>query len=288
MSGASDGAVPQLITSASELRRLVAAARRAGHTVGLVPTMGALHPGHLSLVERSRAECDLTIVTIFVNPTQFGPGEDFSKYPRTLESDMRLLQGHPSDVVFSPAADTVYRPGHATSVEVEGPALPLEGQFRPGHFRGVATIVLKLFNLAQADRAYFGRKDFQQALVVRRMIEDLDVPTELVVCPIVREADGLAMSSRNVYLSADERQRALSIRQSLLIAQQMFRAGERNPDAILARMRAMLLAADLKIDYVALADPQTLEMVTSLTQPTVALIAARVGATRLIDNEWIE
>ncbi len=227
------------------------------------------------------------VVTIFVNPTQFGPGEDFSRYPRTLEADLELLKPHGADIVFAPATEAMYGPQHATYVEVAGPALPLEGEFRPGHFRGVATIVLKLFNMVAPDRAYFGRKDYQQALVVRRMAADLDLPVEIVTCPTVREADGLALSSRNVYLSADERKRALAISQSLRLAGELVAKGERGAATILERMTALLVAADLKIDYVALADPETLAPLAAIDRRAIALIAARCGATRLIDNDWV-
>lgn len=249
--------------------------------------MGALHAGHLSLVDACQAQCGLTIVSIFVNPTQFGPGEDFARYPRTLAADLELLADHGAQIVFAPETESVYGPRHATSVEVAGPALPLEGQFRPGHFRGVATVVLKLFLLAQPDYAYFGRKDYQQSLVVRRMVEDLQLPIHIEVRPTVREPDGLAMSSRNVHLSPDERRRAVSISKSLYLAKQLVAHGTLDAATIVARMEETLRQADLKVDYVALADPDTLEPVATANRPTVALIAARVGATRLIDNELI-
>jgi pantoate--beta-alanine ligase len=276
-----------MVTSADELRPRIALARQAGKTIGLVPTMGALHEGHLSLVDASRGQCDLTIVTIFVNPAQFGPGEDFSSYPRTLAADVELLAGRGTDVVFAPSTEAIYGPRHATLVEVAGPALGLEGQFRPAHFRGVATVVLKLFILTQPDRAYFGRKDYQQSLVVRRMVEDLQLPIHVEVCPTVRDADGLAMSSRNVYLSPDERRRALSISASLHWARQMVAGGTRDAATIVSGMQALLRKADLKVDYVAVADPLTLEPLSVVTGQAVALVAARAGSTRLIDNELI-
>jgi pantoate--beta-alanine ligase len=281
-------ALPQLVTSVEELRRRVAAARRAGVTVGLVPTMGALHAGHVSLVEAAARECQLTIVSIFVNPTQFGPGEDFSRYPRTLESDLAALAGRGADVAFAPATDVMYPETHVTYVEMGGPALGLEGDFRPGHFRGVATIVLKLFNLVQPDRTYFGRKDYQQSLVVRRLVQDLDLPIHVVICPTIRESDGLAMSSRNRYLSADERERALAISRSLRLARQLASQGTREASSIVGPMRELLEQARLEIDYVALADRETLEPLERLDRPAVALVAARVGTTRLIDNDWID
>lgn len=280
-------AYPRLLTSADELRREVAIARGAGKTIGLVPTMGALHAGHLSLVDAARRECGLTVVTIFVNPTQFGPGEDFSRYPRTLEADIELLARHGAPLVFVPPTETMYGPAHAAYVEVGGPALRLEGQFRPGHFRGVATIVLKLFHLVMPDRVYFGRKDYQQSLVVRRMTSDFELPIQIEVCPTIREPDGLALSSRNRYLTPDERRRALAISQSLRLAAQLTRAGTRDAVTIVARMRKMLADAELNVDYVSLADPETLDEVDQVDRPTVALVAARVGNTRLIDNEII-
>jgi pantoate--beta-alanine ligase len=276
---------PHLVTDADELRERIAAARAAGKTIGLVPTMGALHAGHTSLADAARRDCEFVVVTIFVNPTQFGPNEDFSRYPRTLDADSRLLAEHGVDLIYAPPTEAMYRPEHATYVVMEGPALLLEGEFRPGHFRGVATIVLKLFNLAQPDRAYFGRKDYQQALLIRQMAADLNLPIQIEVCPIVREADGLALSSRNVYLSPDERRRALSISQSLRLAKKLVSEGTTDAATVIARVRSLLEAADLNIDYVALADPHTLESVTTVNRPTVAAIAARVGATRLIDNE---
>jgi pantoate--beta-alanine ligase len=278
---------PRVISAVAEWKELLRAARQRGATIGVVPTMGALHEGHLSLVDAARRNCDLVVVTIFVNPTQFGPGEDFSRYPRTLEADVRLLALRGVDVVFAPETGAMYGPNHATSVEVLGPALTLEGDSRPSHFRGVATIVLKLFNVLQPDRAFFGRKDYQQTLVVRRMVADLDVPVEVVVCPIVREPDGLAMSSRNVYLSAAERRRALSLSQSLRRGMEMVSAGECDATAIQAAMREILLAAEVEIDYIAICDAETLAPLERLNGPAVALVAARVGATRLIDNELL-
>jgi pantoate--beta-alanine ligase len=287
MKANSQSSTPRLVTAADELRQRIAAARAAGKTIGLVPTMGALHAGHTSLADAARRDCEFVVVTIFVNPAQFGPHEDFSRYPRTLEADSRLLADHGVDLIYAPATEAMYRPEHATYVVMEGPALVLEGEFRPGHFRGVATIVLKLFNLVLPDRAYFGRKDYQQALLIRQMVADLNLPIHVELCPIVRESDGLALSSRNVYLSPEERRRALSISQSLRLAKKLASDGTTDAATLIARMRALLEAAGLNIDYVALADPHTLEPVTIVNRPTVAAIAARVGATRLIDNELL-
>lgn len=275
-----------LITTRSELAAWIKAARQRGQSIGLAPTMGALHEGHLSLVDAARRDCDLSVTTIFVNPTQFGPGEDFTRYPRTLESDMEKLASRKCDMVFAPAMDDIYRPGHATTVHVAKVTEPLEGRFRPTHFDGVSTIVLKLFQLIPADRAYFGQKDYQQSLLIRRMVADLDVPIEVVVCPIVREADGLAMSSRNVYLSSDERQRAAALSRSLRLGKQLVAEGVRDAGTILERMQGVISEpGGIQVDYVALAHPDTLEEVREVSGPTVALIAVRVGKTRLIDND---
>ncbi len=283
-----DRSQPLVVTTIDEARRQIMQARGAGRKIGLVPTMGALHAGHLSLVNASRRECDLTVVTIFVNPTQFGPNEDYSRYPRTLESDLKLLGEHQVELVFAPTVDQMYPAGSTTFVEVGAVAEPLEGVRRPGHFRGVATIVLKLFNAVPADVAFFGQKDYQQSLVIRRMVADLDVPILIRVCPIIREPDGLAMSSRNVYLSADERRRALSLSQSLRKATELVGGGERNAALIREAMKKVLDAAGgVEIDYVAVADRDTLQELEQLKEPAVALVAARVGTTRLIDNELL-
>ena len=249
--------------------------------------MGALHAGHLSLVDAAAQECESTVVSIFVNPTQFGPDEDFGRYPRTLAADLALMADRRVDCVFAPSTAEMYPAGATTFVEVPAAAEPLEGKFRPGHFRGVATVVLKLFNLVRPDVAYFGRKDYQQSLVVRRMAADLDLPVRVRVCPTIRESDGLALSSRNRYLSPPERKRALAISRSLQLAADLVRSGARDGKGIVERMRAELDAQQLEIDYVALADPETLAAIDVVDRPVVALIAARVGTTRLIDNELI-
>ena len=275
----------QIIHTIAEIRSLVTAWRREGQRVGLVPTMGALHAGHLSLVEASRISCAATVVTIFVNPTQFGPNEDFSKYPRTLDADLAALAPFGVGAVFVPSVEAMYPPGATAYVDAGTVAEPLEGACRPGHFRGVATIVLKLFNAIPADAAFFGQKDYQQTLVVRRMVADLDVPIEIVVCPIVRDPDGLAKSSRNVYLSPSERKRALSLSRALRHAEMRVAAGERRADVLLAEAREILAQAGVdSVDYIALADPETLAPIATLQGPAVLAIAARVGKTRLIDN----
>lgn len=277
---------PRVVTRVAEVQQFVRSQQRSGQRVGLVPTMGALHEGHLSLVRRSNEECDATVVTIFVNPLQFGPREDFSKYPRTLERDLELLGPLGVDLVFTPTVEEMYPAGFATNVDVGSVAKPWEGGARPGHFRGVATIVLKLFNAAPADRAYFGQKDYQQALVVRQMVRDLNLPVEIVVCPIVREADGLALSSRNAYLSGEERQQALTLSRSLRAAREMFVGGVRDAARIIGGMRKVLAAEPaVQVDYATVADPLSLAELKQIDSSAVALVAARVGATRLIDNE---
>ncbi|MCE9551931.1 MAG: pantoate--beta-alanine ligase [Planctomycetes bacterium] len=278
-------APPVVVSQPHELRDVIALARHAGKRIGLVPTMGALHAGHLSLADASAAECGLTVVTIFVNPTQFGAGEDFDRYPRTLERDLELLAGHGVDVVFAPSRESIYRPGHATRVEVDRVSAEFEGRCRPGHFSGVATIVLKLLQLAAPDVAYFGQKDFQQCAVIRRMVEDLDVPGVVHMLPTVREPDGLAMSSRNAYLSPAERQQALGVIEALRSAAAMVAAGERAAEPIIRTMRERLRAAGLgPIDYAALVEPRELGPIQTVTGPTLALIATHAGLTRLIDN----
>jgi pantoate--beta-alanine ligase len=280
---------PKLVATVGELRESLAPLRRAGKTIGLVPTMGALHEGHLSLVRAARAECDVTVVSIYVNPSQFAPGEDLAKYPRTLQADVEALAGCGVDFVLAPADAEVYRPAHATWVEVGAVAEPLEGRCRPGHFRGVATIVLKLLHVAQPDVAYFGQKDFQQALVIRQMVVDLNVPVEIRVCPIVREPDGLALSSRNVYLSPAARQRALVLWQSLQLAGELVARGERSTAVIARRMREVILSAgDARIDYIALVDPETLQPVDTVAVPTLAALAVTIENTRLLDNRVLE
>jgi pantoate--beta-alanine ligase len=280
---------PRVISAVGELRATIRAARAAGKTIGVVPTMGALHAGHVSLVQAARADCGLTVVTIYVNPTQFGPQEDLARYPRTLEADLSACGAAGADVVFVPDDRAIYPAGFSTYVDPPAVAQPLEGQFRPGHFRGVATVVLKLFNLVQPDVAYFGHKDYQQTLVVRRMVQDLDVPVEIRVCPTVREADGLALSSRNRYLSPAERGQAVAVSRSLARAAELVQGGAACPETVAAEMQRLLAAAGFaRIDYATLADPQTLQPVCEIRRPIMALVAAYLGHTRLIDNLRIE
>jgi len=281
--------IPHLIRTVDALRAVIASHRELGKTIGLVPTMGALHDGHLSLVENSQQECDVTVTTIFVNPTQFGPQEDLDKYPRTLARDLELLAGPPASHVFVPSQEEIYPPGFSTFVDPPAVALPLEGAARPGHFRGVATVVLKLFNLVQPDVAYFGQKDYQQCLVVRRMVEDLGLPISIRMCPIVRDPDGLAMSSRNRYLSPAERGQALAISRALAGARRLFESGQRNAALLRDAIRGDLEQAGLaRIDYVEVADPATLAPVDLIEEAAIALIAAHVGKTRLIDNSLLQ
>jgi pantoate--beta-alanine ligase len=283
-----DVSLPNVVRTCNKLRAAVAQARSSGMRIGLVPTMGALHEGHLSLVDASNRACDFTIVTIFVNPTQFGEGEDLDAYPRQLEADLESLSEFDVDVVFAPPKEEIYPDGFSTFVEVGGVTQVLEGAERPIHFRGVATVCAKLFNLAQADIAFFGQKDYQQTLVVKRVAKDLDIPTEIRVCPTVRESDGLAMSSRNVYLSADERQQARVLSKCLRRAVELKAAGETDAAKILAEMQVVLdTATGIVVDYLVLVDPETLKPVESANQPTLAAVAARIGQTRLIDNELL-
>lgn len=254
--------------------------------LGLVPTMGFLHEGHLSLVEAARADCNVVVVSIFVNPTQFGPGEDYQTYPRDLQRDLSLLEQAGVDLVFVPAVELIYPPGFQTYVQVEKVTLGNEGASRPGHFRGVATIVAKLFNLVRPDYVYFGQKDAQQVVVIRRMVFDLHFPLQVVVCPIAREADGLARSSRNVFLKDHDRQASVALYQALQAAAETYEAGERDPNQLRAAARRILDAVPgIQVDYVSLVDAQTfVELEQMSEQPLLLSIAARVGLPRLLDN----
>ena len=253
--------------------------------VGLVPTMGYLHEGHISLVRRAREECRGVAVSIFVNPTQFGPGEDLAKYPRDLERDLRLVEGAEADLVWTPTPEIMYPEGYQTWVEVSEVALPLEGSQRPGHFRGVTTVVAKLFNAVRPAKAYFGQKDAQQAAVVRRMTRDLNWPIDIVVCPTVREPDGLALSSRNVYLSPEQRKGATVLHRALSAAGDAFDRGERDAERLRAQMRTVLDAEPLaEVQYVSCADYETLEELDHVGGKALLSMAVFFGKTRLIDN----
>lgn len=250
--------------------------------------MGALHPGHLSLVEASNAESDVTIATIFLNPTQFAPTEDLEAYPKPLEDDLAKLENAGVQYAFVPSKSEMYPDDFSTKVVPPTVAKRLEGEFRPTHFGGVVTVVLKLINLTQADIAFFGQKDFQQVMVIKQMVKDLNVPVEIRVCPIIRESDGLALSSRNVYLSSEEREIALSLSNTLDHVEAQIKQGQRDGFEVLTEMRQMLIDAGVEsIDYATIANPQTLEMCDPIELPAVALIAAYVGKTRLIDNRMI-
>ena len=280
-----------VLRTKAELRAAVAAAKRAGETVGLVPTMGYLHDGHLSLIRAARAECDLVVMSLFVNPTQFGPGEDLDRYPRDEERDLQLAGEAGADVVFAPAADEVYALDAATVVEVTGPLTGvLDGDSArrgPEHFRGVTTVVAKLFNIADPDVAYFGQKDAQQAVVIRGMARDLDFPVRIQVMPTVREPDGLAMSSRNAYLEPADRERATALSRALAAAERGARQG--SLAAGLAAARAELAAAAIEPEYLEARDGETLEPVAELgDRPVLVAVAAHVGAARLIDNVLIQ
>ena len=263
---------------------LRSALRDAPRPVGLVPTMGALHDGHLALVRAARGECATVVATIFVNPTQFGPGEDLERYPRSLSADLELLEREGVDCVFTPSVDEMYPPGFTTTIHLDGPALPLEGAARPGHFDGVATIVAKLLLQSLPERAYFGRKDGQQTAVVRRLARDLDIPTGIVVVPTVREADGLAMSSRNAYLTPEQRAAAPVVFRALSASRDRFRSGQQDMAALEDAARRMIEASPLaSVEYVAGVDPDTMEPWTG-PGPCMLAAAVRIGTVRLIDN----
>jgi pantoate--beta-alanine ligase len=253
--------------------------------VGLVPTMGYLHEGHLSLVRRAREECDRVVVSIFVNPAQFGPKEDLSRYPRDLDRDLSLLEPLGTDLVWMPTVEMMYPPGYQTWVEVEEITRPLEGAMRPGHFRGVTTVVAKLFNAVQPHRAYFGQKDAQQAAVIRQMARDLSYPIEIMICPIVREPDGLAMSSRNVYLDAEQRKAATVLYRSLSAAKDAYEQGERDAEKLRQIIKGVLASEPrAEVQYVSCADYDTLEELETVTGKALLSMAVFVGKTRLIDN----
>ncbi len=259
--------------------------RQLAELVGFVPTMGYLHEGHLSLVRRARAECKGVVASIFVNPTQFGPNEDFTTYPRNTERDLDLLEKESTDVVFMPQPEEMYPQGSSSWVDVEGIVDYLEGASRPGHFRGVTTVVTKLFNITEPDVAYFGQKDAQQALVIKKMVKDLDMNLEVIVAPTVREPDGLAMSSRNVYLSSEDRQSALILWKSLNLAQQLWSEGERDAGKIRQEIGSLIESEPrAQIDYVSIADTGTLKELAEIGDSALVSMAVRFGKTRLIDN----
>lgn len=279
----------EIVRTVSWMKQIGRAARHEDRVLGFVPTMGALHKGHASLIQAAKAQCAPVVVSIFVNPKQFGPTEDFQKYPRTLESDRALLESLGVDYLFAPPAEGIYPQGFRTLVNVEGLSNRLEGRSRPGHFQGVATVVLKLFEIVQPRFAYFGRKDAQQCRVIQQMAADLNLDTEIVVSPIVREPDGLALSSRNAYLSPDDRRAATALNRSLVALKAEINVGQRDAAHLIAAARRVLDSEPaVKTDYVEIVDAESLEPVTVLRKRCLVLIAANVGKTRLIDNALIE
>jgi pantoate--beta-alanine ligase len=279
----------EIIRTIEWMKQTARAARTSGHVIGLVPTMGALHQGHFSLVAAAKARCSPVIASIFVNPIQFGPTEDFAKYPRAFEKDCEELEKRGVDYLFAPTPEQMYPQGFSTCVTVEGLSTRLEGKARPGHFRGVATIVLKLLEIMQPSFAFFGRKDAQQERVLRAMAADLNVDAQIVACPIVREGDGLALSSRNAYLSSDDRQAAVNLSRALMAARKEIAAGEREV-VRLVRVLRDVLARDprVEVDYTEIVDADTFEPVMNLRGTCYVLLAAKVGMTRLIDNALVE
>ena len=272
-------------TTVEEMRAASRAARLGGLRVGLVPTMGALHEGHLSLVRAAQAQCEAVAVSIFVNPLQFGPNEDLAKYPRTFERDCQLLEQEDVDFLFAPSVEEMYPEKAITYVTVEGLSEKLCGRSRPGHFQGVTTVVAKLFHIVEPDLAFFGQKDAAQATIIRRMVRDLNFPVEIIVCPIVREVDGLAMSSRNAYLNPQERKSALVLYRALKEIQRKFEQSERNPARLIeAGKNVLTQESGVRLDYLEIVDPDTLDPVQKITSTALVAVAAFVGGTRLIDN----
>jgi pantoate--beta-alanine ligase len=276
---------PPVAVTVDDVRLAIAMARRQGKRIGLVPTMGALHRGHTSLIDLARQECDFVVVSIFVNPTQFGPAEDYDRYPRPFEQDLEQCAATGVDLVFAPTPQVMYPPGYRTYVEVTELPDVMCGASRPGHFRGVATVVLKLFNLVQPDRAYFGQKDAQQVRILQQMVRDLNVLIDLVVGPTVREPDGLALSSRNRYLDADQRQRATALYQALSEAKERIESGERDAEIVRRRLAERITSTPgAVLDYAVVVDAESLRPPTRLAGPTLLAVAVRFGGTRLIDN----
>lgn len=279
----------EIIRTVEWMKQVSRRARAEGRLLGFVPTMGALHAGHASLVEAARRECAPVAVSLFVNPAQFAPGEDFARYPRNFQADAALLESLGVDYLFAPEAAEMYPPGFSSYAEVEGLSARLEGRSRPGHFRGVATVVLKLLEIAAPWRAYFGRKDAQQARIIRQLVRDFHLDAEIAVCPIVREADGLALSSRNVYLSPEDRRAAMVLSRALAAAKAAIEQGERSPERLLARMREVLQSEPrAAADYVELVREDTFERASLLRGNCYALLAVFFGGTRLLDNLLIE
>ena len=275
----------KILATVRETRAAVREAKKLGKTIGFVPTMGALHAGHVSLVRAAKTRCDFVVVSIFVNPTQFGPNEDLAKYPRTFEADRQKLEAEGVDLLFAPAAEEMYSPGAVTFVTAEGITDRLDGRSRPGHFRGVTTVVTKLFHIVEPDLAFFGQKDAAQAAIIKRMVRDLMFATEIVVVPIARETDGLALSSRNAYLSPEERRQATILSRGLREVEKHFKEGERNSATLIeAARRVFASESSVRVDYIEIVDPETLEPISTAQNGTLIAVAAFVGTTRLIDN----
>ena len=275
----------KIVATITDMREAVRGARAEGKVVGLVPTMGALHAGHVALMRRARQECGLVVASVFVNPTQFEPKDDLEQYPRDLESDAAKAESAGVDLIFAPSAAEMYPPGFDAWVEVGGLTGILEGASRPGHFRGVTTVVAKLFNIVGPDKAYFGMKDYQQLKVIGKMVSDLDFPVEIVPVQTVREADGLAMSSRNAYLSVEERAAATVLHRALKLAEERIKSGERDPDRLRESVTELIRSEPLaSVDYVAVVNPETLEPPVWIDGELLVALAVRVGQTRLIDN----
>jgi len=272
-------------TTINSLRAESRAARVAGKRIGFVPTMGALHDGHLSLIRAAKSRCDLVVASIFVNPTQFGPNEDLAKYPRTFERDCQLLEKENADLLFAPTAEEMYPQDAVTWVTVEGLSEKLDGRSRPGHFRGVTTVVAKLFHIVEPDIAFFGQKDAAQVAIIRRMVRDMKFPVEIVACPIVREPDGLAMSSRNAYLDSSQRKAALVLSRALWEVERKYKSGERDTNTLIERGKQLIAKEPAaRLDYLELVNADTLDPVAQATPGTMVAVAAYVGNTRLIDN----
>lgn len=275
----------RVLSTVAEMQAACREVRRSGKSLGLVPTMGALHEGHLSLVRAARAHNQVVATSIFVNPLQFGPNEDFSKYPRTFDRDKQLLGAEKVDLIFAPSADEMYPEGASTTVYVRGLSEKLDGKSRPGHFQGVTTVVAKLFEIVRPDRAYFGQKDAAQVALIRKMVQDLNIDLELIICPIVREHDGLAMSSRNTYLNPEQRKQALVLYRSLMRMQTLADRGESSSSALSdAGKQVLAEEPDIKLDYLEIVNPHSLDPVPDITQGALVAVAAWVGTTRLIDN----
>ncbi len=275
----------KVLTTIAEMRAASRAARSAGQRLGLVPTMGALHEGHLSLVRAAKASCGTVAASLFVNPTQFGPNEDLARYPRSFERDCELFAQEGVDFLFAPSVEEMYPAGAVTWVTVEELSNKLDGRSRPGHFRGVSTIVAKLFHIVEPGAAFFGQKDAAQGAVIRRMVRDLNLPVEIVVCPIIREPDGLAMSSRNAYLNPQQRKQALVLHRSLLRVEQLAQAGEKSAAKLSAAGRQEFAAeSSVRLDFLEIVDPNSLDPVEDVSHGALVAVAAYVGTTRLIDN----